>query len=471
VRWKGERRSLGQLGREHIVVRDDPNGRGDQDPAVNRGIDRILRELSYPCTKLMPMMDALAGLRKTAAECADARAWAMSDADLLSCLDAVHEAEQVLAAAKAHLVCEIGGRGLHRRHGAASLAAWLRDRLRIGIATAGRLVALTAEVDRRPGLDTALSNGVVNADQVPVIASAVVALPDRVGADLVDAAEARLIGDAACFEPSTLRRLGAQVLTHIAPEVAEELEAEALRRQEEKARLRRGFDLRSAGDGRVRLTGWLDREDAAVVNAALDPLCSPRTGPDGDTRTATQRRADALVEVCQLALRTDQLPEHGGERPQVVVTVPFDVLREQVGAAVLDTGERLSAEQVRRLACDAKVLPAVLGGDGQVLDLGMTRRLFAGAVRRALVLRDGGCCFPSCDRPSRWCDGHHLLPWSLDGPTNVDNGVLLCRHHHRLIHQGDWEVRLGADRRPEFIPPAYVDPLRRPRRNTYHRRP
>jgi hypothetical protein len=419
----------------------------------------------------MAMMDALAGLRKTAAECADARGWAMSDAELLSCLDAVHEVEQVLAAAKAHLVGEIGGRVLHRRHGAASLTAWLRDRLRIGIATAGRLVALAAEVDRRPALDAALSGGAVNVDQVPIIAAAVTALPDRVGAEVVDAAEARLIQEAAGFEPAMLRQLGGQVLSQVAPEVAEQVEAEALRRAEEKARLHRSFDLRSTGDGRVRLAGWLSRDDAAVVNAAIGPLCNPRTTPDDDTRTATQRRADALVEVCQLALRTDQLPDHGGERPQVVVTVPFDVLRDQVGAGTLDTGERLSAEQVRRIACDARILPAVLGSDGQVLDLGMTRRLFTGPVRRALVLRDGGCGFPGCDRPARWCDGHHILSWLTGGPTSVDNGVLLCGHHHRVIHQGDWEVRLGTDRVPEFIPPAYVDPLRRPRRNTYHRRP
>jgi hypothetical protein len=423
-----------------------------------------------PWRENMAMLDALVALRKDAAECADARAWALSDAELLSCLDAVHEAERAVSAAKAHLIGEIGGRGLHRRHGATSLAAWLRDRLRIGIATAGRLVALSADVDRRPALDAALSSGEVNSDQVPVIASAVAALPDRVGVEVVDAAEARLIADAAQFEPRGLAELGAGILSRVAPEVAEELEAEALRREEKKARLRRGFDLRSTGDGRVRLTGWLDREDAAVVNAALDPLCSPRTTPDGDTRTATQRRADALVEVCQLALRTEELPDHGGERPHLVVTIPFETLRDEVGAGLLDTGERLSAQQVRRMACDAKIVPAVLGGDGQVLDLGMTRRLFSGALRRALVLRDGGCAFPQCDRPARWCEGHHVLSWLRGGPTSVDNGVLLCGFHHRLIHQGDWEVRIGADRLPAFIPPASVDPLRRPQRNTYHRR-
>jgi hypothetical protein len=182
---------------------------------------------------------------------------------------------------------------------------------------------------------------------------------------------------------------------------------------------------------------------------------------------------------------------NGGDRPQLVVTVPYDLVTRalaagqlaagqldtgslgigQLGAGLLDTGQRLTPAQVRRLACDAQLIPAVLGGDGQVLDLGQTRRLFTGAVRRALVLRDGGCAFPGCDRPPRWCDAHHIEHWSAGGPTNVDNGVLLCGFHHRLIHHSDWSVRLGQDRRPEFIPPAHVDPHRRPRRNPHHDRP
>jgi hypothetical protein len=110
----------------------------------------------------------------------------------------------------------------------------------------------------------------------------------------------------------------------------------------------------------------------------------------------------------------------------VVVTVPFDVLRKELGLGMLDTGQPVSATQVRRMACDAMLIPAVLGGDGQVLDLGQARRLFTGPVRRALVLRDGGCAFPGCDRPARWCDGHHITSVLDGGPTDLDNGVLVC---------------------------------------------
>jgi hypothetical protein len=195
-------------------------------------------------------------------------------------------------------------------------------------------------------------------------------------------------------------------------------------------------------------------------------------GAPADDRTPGQRRADALVEVCRLALACGGLPDNGGDRPQVVVTVPFDPVRRALGAGTLDTGERVSVATVRRLACDARILPAVLDTRGQPLDLGRERRLFTGPLRRALVLRDGGCAFPGCDRPARWCDGHHVRHWSDGGETSLANAVLLCGHHHRLIHdeRAGWAVHIGLDGRPVFTPPAWLDPTRVPRRNPYHRR-
>jgi hypothetical protein len=434
-------------------------------------IDHLLRVVVVHLSENAGMREALARIRGVASGLVDAPAWSLSDAEVVDCLDEVHRAEQALAAVRLHLVRQVQGRDLPGGHGASGVAVWLRSRLRISIRSARRQVELAARVDRRPVLDAALSAAVVNAEQAQVIATVVADLPDEVGAAVIDKAEAALVDYAGQFDPDGLRRLGGRILSHVAPEVAEQAERTALQRAEANARAGRGLTLSSVGDGRVRVSGCLDAEGAAVLTAALDPLCSPRTGPAGDERSPAQRRADALVEVCQLALRTDALPDHGGQRPQLVVTVPFDLLRGQLGAGMLDTGQALSATAVRRLACDAGIIPAVLGGEGQVLDLGKSRRLFTGAVRRALVIRDGGCAFPSCDRPARWCDGHHMLPVSLGGPTSVDNGVLVCGFHHRLIHAGDWQVRLGPDRLPEFVPPAYVDPLRRPQRNTYHRRP
>src|SRR5690606_9295833 len=125
----------------------------------------------------------------------------------------------------------------------------------------------------------------------------------------------------------------------------------------------------------------------------------------------------------------------------------------------------ISAAELRRLACEAGILPAVLGGTSQILDVGRERRLHTTAQRIALAHRDGGCAFPGCDRPPGWTEAHHIEPWSHGGPTTVDNGVLLCAPHHRLMHRTDWQVRLARDGLPEFLPPVAVDPRRRPRRN------
>ncbi|WP_173163648.1 HNH endonuclease signature motif containing protein [Phytohabitans suffuscus] len=376
---------------------------------------------------------------------------------------------QTLTAAQLHLIREIDGRGLPVARHCSSTAVWLRERQRTSVHAAKRMVDLARSLGERPALDSALAAGAVNAEQATVIATTIRDLPAGLGPDLVGEAEAVLIDQAEQFEPAILRKAGERILSHVAPEIADARDAAALRRQEARAWQTRAFQLTRLGDGRVRVTGWLDEAGAATVDAALDPLCAPRHDND-EPRTPGQRRADALVEVCGLATRTGELPDNGGQPPHVVVTVPFDVLRRRLGAGTLDTGGRLSHTEVRRLACDAQIIPAVLGGDGQILDVGRARRLVTGSLRRALELRDRGCAFPGCDRPPRWCDGHHIRSWADGGSTSLDNSVLLCGHHHRLIHAGQWTVRLGDDGLPEFTAPAHVDPRRRSRRNLYHQR-
>ena len=234
-------------------------------------------------------------------------------------------------------------------------------------------------------------------------------------------------------------------------------------RAERRAWPQRGFTLSPPVAGLVRIGGHLTVEDAAIVSAALDPLSGP--GMHTDARSPAQCRADALVEVCQLALRTGELPDNGGEPPQLAVTVAYDPLARQVRTGRLDNGDRVSPATVRRVACDARVLPVVLSGAGHVLDAGRARRLATGPLRRALVVRDRGCAFPDCDRPPRWCEAHHLRSWTAGGRTDLSNLVLLCRRHHRLIHDGHWTARIGADGLPEFLPPPVLGTPRHPRRN------
>ncbi|MPY97376.1 MAG: DUF222 domain-containing protein [Actinophytocola sp.] len=125
----------------------------------------------------------------------------------------------------------------------------------------------------------------------------------------------------------------------------------------------------------------------------------------------------------------------------------------------------ISVEEARLLACDARIMPAVLGSRGEVLDLGREQRLANTAQRRALALRDKGCVFPSCTRPANWTEAHHIRGWIDLGPTDLDNLALLCGMHHRLIHTSDWTIRMAADGKPECIPPKWIDRHQRPRRN------
>ncbi|MFC3489599.1 HNH endonuclease signature motif containing protein, partial [Amycolatopsis roodepoortensis] len=130
----------------------------------------------------------------------------------------------------------------------------------------------------------------------------------------------------------------------------------------------------------------------------------------------------------------------------------------------------MTAREARLAACDCLMLPIVLSAAGEPLDVGRLRRFVTPGQRRALNIRDGGCAFPGCHRKPKNCHAHHIHHWADGGLTDLRNLVLLCGFHHRLIHHGDWEVRMAADGLPEFIPPQYRDPLRQPRRNTLHHR-
>jgi hypothetical protein len=190
-----------------------------------------------------------------------------------------------------------------------------------------------------------------------------------------------------------------------------------------------------------------------------------------DLRTTAARRLDALIEVCRYTLAGGRLPDHGGDRPHVLVTTTLETLHDQIGTATLQDGSPIGPADARRLACDCKVIPAVLGTASEVLDLGRTARLVPATLRRALVARDRGCVFPACDRPAPWTEAHHLISWPDGGATSLDNTALLCQRHHVIVHTTDWRIRLNSDDRlPELIPPAYVDPARKPRRNKFHRR-
>ncbi|MFI5896907.1 DUF222 domain-containing protein [Actinoplanes sp. NPDC051513] len=427
---------------------------------------------------MTPVLAELEQVGEDAAKLAAAPVWPLSDDELTNLLRAAHRLEQTALVLQARLVWQADTRGLPAAQGHRSAARWLRARLMLDPQPARELAAAATAL-RRPVIEQAVLDGRTDLRQAAVIAATVDAIPadldgpDGLAADevsrTVSRAEHTMIEMAGRMPAYQLRRVGERILAHVAPHLADRADEAALARQEARAHRQRGLTLSLPVDGLVRLSGVLGAEDAAIVHATLHPMCRPLAGDD---RSAAQRRADALVEVCRLALRTEQLPDDGGEPPQLAVTVAFQPLTRTLGTAATDTGQRLSAATVRRLACDARILPVVLGGAGQILDTGRARRLATGPLRRALQIRDRGCAFPDCDRPPRWTDAHHITPWTAGGTTTLDNLVLLCRHHHRLIHHpgAGWQIRLSADRHPDFIPPSALDPLQRPRRNLYHPR-
>ncbi|WGM20335.1 DUF222 domain-containing protein [Paenarthrobacter sp. OM7] len=247
------------------------------------------------------------------------------------------------------------------------------------------------------------------------------------------------------------------------------------------------------------------------------PHNNPHNGPgtgtgtspdlDLDRRSRPQKLLNGLTSACSLAMRTEKLPANGGLPPQLTVTIGYQELLEQVhnqhnpgtgtgtvagigtgtgrgtgaGAAPvtgIGTGAGVGTgtatftgpmhpNTIRKIACDADILPVLLGSDSRILDIGRTTRIFPPHIRKAITARDQGCAFPDCTMPAPWCEAHHTTYWSNGGTTSTDNGTLLCSHHHHLIHKEQWRIDIKTGI-PWFIPPPHIDPHQTPRRNHHH---
>ncbi|MEQ3550127.1 DUF222 domain-containing protein [Pseudonocardia nematodicida] len=210
--------------------------------------------------------------------------------------------------------------------------------------------------------------------------------------------------------------------------------------------------------------GRLSLRHVDAIATALDALSTPKDNLDD--RSWDERTADALAEICSHTLDhgpTSLTPEVGGRRPVIHVVIGLEDLQNRARGALLDFGGQCTPESLRMLACDAAVVPIVMNGAGQPLDVGRVKRTIPDGIRRAVAVRDRGCAHPGCDRPPSWCEVHHIDPWELDGETKLSNCVMLCKVHHRLLHHSAWTVRI-RDGIPEFIPPKWIDPQQLPRR-------
>ncbi len=421
-----------------------------------------------------PVAAAVAEIGAVLDHVINASMWSMTDADLQAVTAAAGRTVARVQALQVRLVGEMDSRDLGCRLGASTMAGWVRNELTVTLREAKQLASVaTATRAGQSATGRALAVGRITLAHAAVIVAAIQALPVGLDPDIVVRAEADLIARAAHFDPEQLARLGQHILTVVAPEIGEALEAKRLADQEDRAARRREFTITPDGHGVEWLRGGLDTESAAILRAALAPLSVPRpTAADGpDLRTTAHRRADALVELARRALAADDLPDIGAGRPTVTLTLPLTALVAGLGAAVLDDGTRLSPAAARRIACDCRLIPAVLGGPSEILDIGRAQRLFTGPRRRALILRDRGCAFPGCDRPPSWCDAHHIRSWADGGTTTLNNGVLLCGHHHTVVHRDRWTILVAADGVPDFTPPPQLDPTGTPQRNHRHTQP
>ncbi|HEX6247071.1 MAG TPA: DUF222 domain-containing protein, partial [Nocardioidaceae bacterium] len=262
-------------------------------------------------------------------------------------------------------------------------------------------------------------------------------------------AEAHLLDLAGEFDATALRRLGRRLFEVVCPEAADRVEGEKLAEEEQRARRKASLTMRDDGDGTVEGRFRLPRLHAALLKKALEALTSPRRLGEGRLDPATGRKVpyevllgQGFMELLENHLDPAGLPAQGGSPFTLVVTVGVDALRTGVGAATLETGERISAGEARRLACRAGIIPMVLDGDSVPLDLGREQRLFDRYQRIALAQRYGGCATEGCDRPPSWVEAHHQDPWHQGGKTDLQDGLPLCPpHHHMADHPGHWDMR------------------------------
>ena len=354
----------------------------------------------------------------------------VGDAELIDAQRQLQTVARKVYAAQLELDATTEHAGLAQQHGYPTVQAMLADLLRLQPREATTRQAhrdqlaqrrsLTGEAlpPRLPETAAALAQGAIGAAHVEVIDKVMAALPDTLDLPTRTMVEQQLAGFARGYSPRETGVLAAQLLGHLDPD------GPAPRDPDDPVERPNLLFLGRARGGRMRLRGEFDTEGEAAIRALLEALAAPHPPVDGvlDDRSLAQRQGDALVEAAHQVLGFATLPEGGGERPQVVLTIALAELEQRLRAAMLDFGARLHPETARLLACDAHLIPVVLGSASQPLDIGRASRTVPTGMRRALVTRAGGQCeMPGCDRPASHCDAHHCWHWSEGGPTKLDN--------------------------------------------------
>ena len=348
--------------------------------------------------------------------------------------------------------------------GVASTAAFVRRKVNErGEWASKRLAVGRALSDRLPMAGKHWEAGNLGLEHVSVIDHATRQLEDPQLVAEVD----RILSEAAAngLDPTDLSRLADQIRAQSVPEQAA---AKAKRQHRDQ-----GLHASTTLDGMMHISGLLDPEAGAAFKRALGFFTPAPPSADASLADPSQfqpialRRALGLSQMARHAMaHAEGCNGEGGSRHTMLIGVGLDVLTKGVGVGAVAGGPTLNAGVLRRLACDADVIPAVLGADSEILDLGRRQRITNAALRAAVIARDGGCIFPGCRRPPSWSECHHRHHWLNGGKTALENLDLLCSHHHHLLHEGGWRLTVENDRErtPWFHPPRGGAPLKGERR-------
>jgi hypothetical protein len=421
---------------------------------------------------LSPALDALAAAASALVRDARVAVATVSDDSLIALQRQVAVSARLLEQVSATFAAEIAFRsrrelgydGLAQRRGARTPEGLVQQVTGTSSQSARRLVrvgTLMADLTAHDAGGTTLNEpwlepvlrrvaaGELSAEALDVVRAGLGSPTESISTDALTEAAGTLAAEA--------RTLTLETLAARARELRDELDAASVADRERQRRDARSLRLFPQLDGMTRLVAMLDPESAAVITSAIDAATSPRRGGPrfvdptdaaraaalvADPRTTEQIALDALVELVDVAVRSRATTLLGVRRADVRVHVTQADLDRRSGVGHIE-GQKASVSMatVERHACDGGYLPILFDRDATALNHGRSHRYHDARQRAVIAARDGGCLGPDCDRPPSWCEVHHINEYSKGGETSVDDGVLLCRHHHMLIHNNGWRIR------------------------------
>jgi len=391
-----------------------------------------------------PVTRAIAAARETFAAVAEVPLWSMDAAHATSTLEEILAVEAQLAALKTRTLTQVEALDVPQRSGATSTGNWLAVHTNLTRATAFRTVRVAAGLGRYDQVREAMAQGRVHPEQVEVIVKALDDLPDDLDPRLVEEAEGHLITEASRFDAVQLKKLGRRLLEVVDQDAADAHEAKLLEKEERDAQAAMRLTMYDDGHGKVHGRFVLDSTTGAALRKMILAIAAPKhqasQGPLGERKPTAERMGRAFGELIN-RYPVGKLPQAGGLNATLVVTMTLDTLMGGLKAAQLDTGQTISASLARRMACEAGIIPAVLGGKSEVLDLGRSRRFHSRAQRIVKLLESGGCQVDGCDAPPGLTHMHHKIEWSLGGRTDMDNTIMICGPHHARAHDPTYHLK------------------------------